>query len=448
MLCNFKEVTKIQEYFNTLFKNFQDNNIEVVNCSNSDSSIIIQAKLMDLPFNTACPNCGSADYTKHGIKLRSIKHINIGNKPIIINLSFPRLLCKDCHKTFNPDFSFVEKGRRMSKDLCDSIIDKTSKKVSLKDIANNSNVSETTISNELKKQVHAYRCSLTEIICIDEFKASTIAGTYALIIGDPMSGKILDILPTRTQDYIIYYLQTLNKDEVLGVKYVVTDLYEAYRTIIKANFTNATHIADRFHVIRLLVNAFNNIRIKTMNSYLKKASFDKSGKKAEYLDYAKDLKKYHKFFIKNRYKHEPWEFDKIVSKDKKGNNLSLNTIIEKCINYDEDLEEAYKLLQSFYYIFKYSNFDRAKNDILEWIDNVNNSDYRIQEIRDVALTYKSWIKEIVNSFIINPITHQKMTNGFIEGKNNFVKTIKRVGFGYKDFDLFRIRILNCDKNQD
>lgn len=50
-----------------------------------------------------------------------------------------------------------------------------------------------------------------------------------------------------------------------------------------------------------------------------------------------------------------------------------------------------------------------------------------------------------SSFIINPITHERMSNGFIEVKNNFCKVIKRVGFSYKDFDVFRNKILNCNR---
>ena len=34
-----------------------------------------------------------------------------------------------------------------------------------------------------------------------------------------------------------------------------------------------------------------------------------------------------------------------------------------------------------------------------------------------------------------------MSNGFIEGKNNYIKVIKRIGFGFKDFETFRAKIL-------
>ena len=113
------------------------------------------------------------------------------------------------------------------------------------------------------------------VICIYEFKASTIAGKYALIIGEPESGEILDILPSRLQDYIYHYFNTIDKSEHLNVEYVITDLFESYRTICKNLFWNSIHVADRFHLIRLTTEAFNKTRISMMNNILKSKIKDK-----------------------------------------------------------------------------------------------------------------------------------------------------------------------------
>ncbi len=78
-------------------------------------------------------------------------------------------------------------------------------------------------------------------------------------------------------------------------------------------------------------------------------------------------------------------------------------------------------------------------------DKVEKSKYDLEEFKKTALTYKSWIKEITNSFILDPITHKRLSNGFIEGKNNFCKVIKRIGFGYSDFDVFRYKIIKANK---
>ena len=103
------------------------------------------------------------------------------------------------------------------------------------------------------------------------------------------------------------------------------------------------------------------------------------------------------------------------------------------------------MLQELYKIARYSSFENARENILNWCDKIENSNFNLIEFKRVALTYKSWIKEIVNSFIIDTITHKRLSNGFIEGKNNFCKVIKRIGFGYSDFDVFRYKIINSNK---
>ena len=153
-------------------------------------------------------------------------------------------------------------------------------------------MSQTTISNEFKKDIHDFRCHLTRLICIEEFKANTIAGKYALIIGDPESGEILDILESRLQDYIYHYFNTMDKEEIKKVKYIVTDLSESYRTICRNIFYDSIHIADRFHWIKLSIEAFNKTRIAIMNHIIKHKSKDK-----ELITYANVLKNITNFYL-------------------------------------------------------------------------------------------------------------------------------------------------------
>lgn len=417
--------------------NLQDIYIKItrIDCINNNFTIYVEQLKND---TIVCPKCGGASITRNFVYTRKIKHVLINGFQSIILFNQNRLKCNYCQNTFNQETSFISKGCNISNKLKENIIHDSNYKQSFKDISTKNNVSQTTVSNEFKKQINDYRCSLTRIVCIDEFKANTIAGKYALIIGDPESGKILDILPSRLQDYIYHYFSTIEENTRLNVKYVVTDLFESYRTIVKNLFWKSIHIADRFHWIRLASEAFNKTRISIMNYYL-------STKEKENIIYASNLKKYYKLLLANKSSKESWFFDQSLS-DKHG-LTTYQTAIEYCVNKDSDLEEAYSLLQELYKIAKYSSFDNAKADILNWCDSIDKSEHIIPEFKRVALTYRSWIKEIVNSFIIDPITHKRLTNGFIEGKNNFCKVVKRIGFGYKDFDVFRIKILkNNDKN--
>ena len=38
----------------------------------------------------------------------------------------------------------------------------------------------------------------------------------------------------------------------------------------------------------------------------------------------------------------------------------------------------------------------------------------------------------------------KLSNGPVEGKNNLIKTLKRISFGFKNLRNFRNRILICE----
>lgn len=391
--------------------------------------------------SASCPKCGGVNNRINSYYNRTIKVNPIDGYPTFIILKQIRFICNYCNKTFNQTNGIVHSGCSISIKAKETILQESSYKQSFKDISLRTNVSQTTVSNEFKKNIHDYRCSLTRIICIDEFKASTIAGKYALIIGDPESGEILDILPSRLQDYIYHYFNTIDKSERLNVEYVITDLFESYRTICKNLFWNSIHIADRFHWIRLTTEAFNKTRISIMNNILKSKIKD-----PDKLKYAAIIKKYYKLLIANTYSKESWFFDQQVNKNSYG-FTTYQSVIEYCVNNDRELEEAYLLLQELYKIARFSSFETARKDLLEWCDKVEKSEFNLKEFKKTALTYKSWINEITNSFIIDSITHKRLSNGFIEGKNNFCKTIKRIGFGYSDFDVFRYKIINTNKKK-
>ncbi len=59
----------------------------------------------------------------------------------------------------------------------------------------------------------------------------------------------------------------------------------------------------------------------------------------------------------------------------------------------------------------------------------------LPEFKALLSTIANWREEILNYF------DYPITNGFTEGKNNRIKTIKRIAYGYRNMDNFRMRIL-------
>ena len=54
-------------------------------------------------------------------------------------------------------------------------------------------------------------------------------------------------------------------------------------------------------------------------------------------------------------------------------------------------------------------------------------------------TLRDWGEEILNTF------HCPFTSGPLEGKNNRIKVIKRMAYGYRNPDNLRMRILLTNK---
>ncbi|MBZ4684056.1 MAG: transposase [Fusobacteriaceae bacterium] len=93
------------------------------------------------------------------------------------------------------------------------------------------------------------------------------------------------------------------------------------------------------------------------------------------------------------------------------------------------LEQAYDIYQDFLYAVKNKEIEKFKETI-EKYKNISNN-----YIKTVIVTFKKYLKYIGNSL------KYSYSNGGVEGLNNKIKVIKRIGFGYRSFLNLRRRIL-------
>jgi transposase len=60
------------------------------------------------------------------------------------------------------------------------------------------------------------------------------------------------------------------------------------------------------------------------------------------------------------------------------------------------------------------------------------------ELRKALSAFRDWRREILAFFDFLPM---RLSNGFVEGKNNRTKAIMRQGYGYRNRHNLRLRIL-------
>lgn len=223
--------------------------------------------------------------------------------------------------------------------------------------------------------------------------------------------------------YLREYFSQINPIERQKVKFVISDMYDAYSTVASNYFKNAVHIVDLFHVIRLLTTAINQLRVRTMNLHATKGT-------AEY----NFMKQHWKLFL-CRVSKVP---DKFYTHQKSNRRYHYDELLRSSLLLNKDLHTAYNILQDlFRYDLKFT-YDEA----LLFIDRISfnlkaTSSPLIQAVGD---SYHKWRYEIASAF---SYTQNKIryTNSIAENINNQIKTITKSAYGYKNFDRFRKRVM-------
>ena len=98
-----------------------------------------------------------------------------------------------------------------------------------------------------------------------------------------------------------------------------------------------------------------------------------------------------------------------------------------------ELKRAWVLKESFRAWYRETDRSRAE-EMLGLLEGKIACD-SLYEFNNLLHTFTNWREEMLNYF------DYRITNGFVEGKNNRIKTIKRMAYGYRNMDNFRMRIL-------
>lgn len=376
-----------------------------------------------------CPNCGKETYRVHDYRYRKIKHqYSLGNK-CILHYKRRRYVCPICRKRFPEINTFVEAHHKISIHTKKVILQEYKLKQSVKDIGTRLNISFHTIMRHVNRHIKPERVKLPSIISIDEFKnLSEGDGKYAFLMVNPIDGSLIDVFPNRRKHNLVDYFSRIPLVERLKVKYVISDLWDPYRKLTAKVFPNAKLIADKYHFIRQLYWGLQAVRKRIMKQ-------QKEGSLEYYI-----LKKFWKFYLKYSHNLSPNFF----KPRRLGYHITPLQIVDMAKQIHPDLKLAIELKDEFYELLHTTTLDEAPKKIDQFIQALKHSG--INEYKYVANTYKNWRNEIINSFYehIDKDTGEifTLTNGFIEGINNKIKVLKRVAFGYRNFNHFRTKIFS------
>lgn len=351
-----------------------------------------------------CPHCKSETTKIKDYRTQIIRDLPIRFKTTLLSYRKRRYQCKECGKTFYEKAYFLPKRARKTTRVTEFIVDRLKTKQSMKDIALQADVSISTVARLLPPLAVSAK-HLPEVLCIDEFKGNTGYYKYQVSLMNGKTRRPIDIIECRYKSHLFDYFNKFTLEERKKVKYVVIDLWKAYKDLAKTYFPNAKVVADRFHFTRYATEAVDTVRKQVQGKL--------SRSERKYFKHSRKL-------LLSKYSNLKTEKQK----------EELKYIL---INYSEDLRMAYREKEELLQLLQEKNKAKAIEELNHWIKR--NLESNIPSLKNCAKTYFNWVEEIRNAIKV------PYSNGPMEGYNNKIKTLKRVAFGFRNFTNFKARIL-------
>lgn len=214
--------------------------------------------------NVQCPHCLSDSLYRHGYYRRMIRAKGRDGARKRLRLKIIRYKCRCCGKSFAQDCGHIglQKWQRRNARLNNSISLECMHGVSNKVIAQKYGVSPSTGGRQLHRnhekllggQIH-YPCPI--VMGIDEHsihRRSTKGHKFAVTLTDLRNNRVYEVFEGKDCKTLEPQLRRLKGRG--RVKVVCMDLSGSFRSMVTRLFPHAKIVADRFHVIKLVIETF------------------------------------------------------------------------------------------------------------------------------------------------------------------------------------------------
>lgn len=241
-------------------------------------------------------------------------------------------------------------------------------------------------------------------VCFDEISLHRGHGKFVLVISAPELGLVLDVLPDRNKETLLKWLEERGSEWCAAVQYACSDMWDAYQQAAEQKLPNARRVVDRFHVMKNLNDALTKAR-----RAIQKDADDKT----------KELLKGCRWLLVKNCENLTEEQEK-----------QLAAMLEA----SPELKQCYELKEAFRNLFNQNLTPKAaEKRLLRWIAKVEAT--ASKALKSFINTLRNWWQQILNYF------DGRFSNGFAEGVNLKIKMLNRRGYGYRNFNSFRLHVL-------
>jgi transposase len=260
---------------------------------------------------------------------------------------------------------------------------------------------------------HLARLGAPRAIGLDEtsFLAATDERPRLLVTGiiDLDEGRLIDVLPARSAVAVSDWLSAKPAPWLAGIRHVVIDPYQPYATAVARGLPAARLVVDHFHVIRLANAALDEVRRRTQQT-----STGHRGRKAD------PLYRIRRRLLASHDRLDAAAFARVLAWLDAGDP-------------EGEVGAAYLAKELLRDTYLADDALEARRRLVVFYDHCKASD--VPELERLARTIARWETPILRWH------RTRLTNAATEGTNLVIKNITRLGFGFRNFDNYRLRLL-------
>ena len=352
-----------------------------------------------------CPHCLNKRQVINQTYERQVRDLPITGKAVYLHLQQRQFYCPDCDRYFNERFSFFDPKRTMTRRY-ERHVYECCKASTILNISVQENLVWQTV-NEIcqrgaRKEIDGRPSVEVRVVGMDEIAIKKGHRDFATVIVDLERVEIIDILEYREQAKLIEYFKSKGTAWCEGIEVFCSDMWQGFINTAKAVFPQATLAVDRFHFFSYLNKAVDSHRKSLRRQFKDKEEFKR-------LKWA---------LLKNPENLTPTQKDKL----------------DRAFLQAPELKLIYDHKEKFRAIFnQHLTRKQGEIELNKWMEEAKKM--KNKHLNNFLYMLNDWKEYVLNYFI------HRFTTSVIEGINNSIKTVKRMGYGFRNFANFKQRVL-------
>lgn len=321
-----------------------------------------------------------------------------------------RVHCRACGKVKRERLEFLADNPFYTKRFA-YFVGRRCRQASIQDVAKELNLDWHTVK-ELDKQymrVQLERAGTPgpKVIGIDEISIRK-RHTYRIVVSDLIRGRPIWFGgQDRSEASMDQFYRWLGQKKSRGIRVAVMDMWKPFRNATVNGAPQAAILFDKFHVLRHLGEALDQVR------------------KSEYAR----LQGKQRRFIKGQ------KYTLLSNRD----NLTLEgrQALKTLLGANKRLNTAYLLKESFAQLWSYEREAWARRFFDNW-----KAALKWQRLKPFE-KFAQMIDRHWDGIAAYCKPQNKVSLGFVEGLNNKIRVIQRRAYGLRDEEYLRLKVLTC-----